>query len=286
MDARTAVSKFIEDNRDLAVGGMHMHNNPMSLIREVIKQKKNIKTLSTSPSASINADLLIGSGLVSEILTSYVGFEHLGLAPSFRSSVESKKIRLRDVDEGFLVYGFRAGASSLAFMPFPDGIKSDLPKVSPDEYKYAKDPFTGKDVLCARSVQPDVAFIHCQKADEFGNAIFEGSVFTDLDMLKASDKVVIQAEEIVPHEFILKHPKKTSVPAFLVDAVVHVPFGCHPTSSHSYYTYDEDHLKIYLESAKTDISTYIKEYVLECESNEEYLEKIGGRDKIQKLMGV
>ncbi len=174
MEAEDAVSKFVDDGVDIAVGGMHMHNNPMALIRELIRQNRKVKTLITSPSACINADILIGSGLVSEILTSYVGFEHLGLAPNFRRFVESNKVRLRDVDEGYLVYGFSAGASSLPFMPFPDGIISDLPKVNQEDYKFTTDPYTGKKVMCAKPIQPDVAMIHCQKTDEFGNGIFEG----------------------------------------------------------------------------------------------------------------
>lgn len=284
IDAKDAVDRFVGDDLEIAVGGMHMHNNPMALIRELIRQNKRIKTLVTSPSACINADVLIGAGLVSEILSSYVGFEHLGLAPNYRKFAESNKIKVRDVDEGLIVYGFRAGASSLPFMPFPEGIISDLPDANQEDYGYTTDPYTGKKVLCAKSIQPDVAIIHCQKADEFGNGIFEGSMFTDLEMLKASDKVVLQVEELVPHEYIVKNSKRTSVPSFLVDAVVHVPFGCHPTSSHSYYTYDEEHLKEYLEMAKSDFSSYLKKYVFEYKDNEDYIERIGGRDKVQDLM--
>ena len=45
----------------------------------------------TSLSAYINADLMIGSGLVEEILTAYVGMEHIGLAPNFRKAVEKRR---------------------------------------------------------------------------------------------------------------------------------------------------------------------------------------------------
>jgi glutaconate CoA-transferase subunit A len=198
MDVKEAVDKFITDDLELGIGGMHMHNNPMALIREIIRQNKKIGTVVTSPSGSINADLLIGSGLVSEILTCYVGLEHYGLAPNYRKFVESGKIKIRDVDEGYIVYGLRAGASSLPFMAYPEGIITDLPKVNPDDYKFVKDPYTGKDVMLARSIQPDVSIVHCQKADQYGNAIFEGSVFTDYEMIKASDKVILQVEEVVP----------------------------------------------------------------------------------------
>jgi len=284
MDAKDAVEKLVPDDSMIGIGGMHMHNNPMALIREIIRQNKKVKTLVTSPSGSVNADLLVGSGLVSEILTCYVGLEHLGLAPNYRKFVESGKIKLRDVDEGYIVYGLRAGASSLPFMAFPQGITTDLPKVNREDYKYTKDPFTGDDVLCAKAIQPDVAIVHCQKSDKYGNGIFEGSIFTDFEMIKASDKVVLQVEEVVPTEYIQRHSKHVTVPSFLVDAVVHVPFGCHPTASHNYYDYDEEHLKTYLEMAKGDFSSYLKDYIFECKTHSDYIEKIGGRAKIQDLV--
>jgi len=57
----------------------------------VIRQQKKVKRLVTSLSAYINADLMIGSGLVEEILTAYVGMEHIGLAPNFRKAVEKRR---------------------------------------------------------------------------------------------------------------------------------------------------------------------------------------------------
>ncbi|TET89304.1 MAG: CoA transferase subunit A [Methanomassiliicoccales archaeon] len=285
MEAGDAVSKFVKDGCLLAVGGMHMHNNAMAVIREIVRQKKSIGSLTTSPSACTNADMLIGAGLVGEIYCSYVGFEHLGLAPNFRKSAQSGDLKVRECDEAFSVYSLRGGASSLPFHPLPKGLEAtSVPKLNPDDYKFTKDPFTGEDVMCVRSLQPDVAVIHCQKADAYGNAIFEGSKFTDFDMIKASDKVIIQVEEVVPTEYILEKTHKVNVPGLLVDAVINVPFGCHPTASHRYYTYDEDHLKEYLKACKEDFSAYLDKYVYGPKTNEDYLEVIGGREKATKLM--
>ena len=36
--------------------------------------------------------------------------------------------------------------------------------------------------------------------------------------------------------------------------------------------------------AKTDFSAYLKEFIFECKGNDDYIEKIGGRTKIQELM--
>lgn len=285
MSVNQAIQRFMPDTCDtLAIGGMHMHNNPMALIREVIRQQKKVKRLVTSPSACINADLMIGSGLVEEILTAYVGFEHLGLAPNFRKAVEKKTIKLLEADEPFLVYGFQAGAGGLPFIPYPKGLElTDIPKVNPDLYRFTTDPYTGEEVMTAAPIKPSVALIHCQEADPYGNAIFKGSEFTDRQMIFASDVVILQVETIVPNLAEKYGSTKVNVPGFLISAVVEAPFGCHPTSSHGYYTFDEAHLKSYLKSCKNPeaYGEYFKQYVTGI-SEKEYCGKIGP-DKLNAM---
>lgn len=285
MSAREAVSRWIGDQcESLAVGGMHMHNNPMALIREVIRQGKKIKRLITSPSADINADLLIGAGLVEEILTAYVGFEHLGLAPNFRRAVETKSMRLLECDEPFIVYGLQAGAGGLPFIPYPKGLElNDLHKINPEMYRFTTDPYTGDEVMTAAPIKPSVALVHCQEADPYGNALFKGSEFTDRQMVMAADTVIIQAERIVPDLARKYGSTKVNVPGFLVSAVVEAPYGCHPTSSHGYYTFDEAHLKEYIKACKTPetFAAYLQHYVTGI-PEEEYAGKIG-TERLQTL---
>lgn len=285
MSVSEAIQRFVPDRcGSLAVGGMHMHNNPMALIREVIRQGKKIKRLITSPSADINADLLLGSGLVEEILTAYVGFEHLGLASNFRRAVEKKTVKLLECDEPFLVYGFQAGAGGLPFIPYPKGLElNDLHKINPELYRFTTDPYTGEQVMTAAPIKPSVALIHCQEADPYGNAIFKGSEFTDRQMIFAAETVVLQVEKIVPDLAKKYGAKRVNVPGFLVSALVEAPYGCHPTSSHTYYSDDEEHLRAYLKACKSPESwaEYLHQYVLGIQE-EEYAGKIGW-ERLQNL---
>ena len=283
VSATEAVEKFMKSGCILGVGGMHMHNNPMTLIREVVRKGTRIGTLVTSPSANINADLLIGANLVNEIFCSYVGFEHLGLAPNFRAAVEQKKLKVREGDEASVVFGLRAGMSSLPFIPFPKGLElAETWKVNRIDFAETTDPFTGEKVLCVKPLKPDVSFIHCQKADAYGNGILEGSKFTDVDMAKASDTVILQTEEIVSEDYIVKNAHKVAIPAMLTDAIVLAPFGCHPTSSHSYYTYDEPHLIEYLKACKEGFDGYLQKFVKGPKTHEEYV-KIIGKERLEQL---
>ena len=275
-----AVERYVPDGVGLlSVGGMHLHNNPMALVREVIRQQRTIRRLLTSPCGALNADLLVGAGLVQEIATSYVGFEHLGLAPCFRRAAESGAIRVLECDEAYITHGLYAGAGGLPFIALPAGLEaSDVPKVNQESYAMATDPFTGGQVLVGAPLRPDVALIHAYQADERGNAVLGGAHFVDRLMVQAAKTVVLQVEQVVSTQEIAAHPVGTTIPGFLVQAVVEVPGGCYPTASHGAYDFDEDQIKVYLSMAGNAEGTmeYLGQQVTGV-TEDEYLEKASPR---------
>jgi glutaconate CoA-transferase subunit A len=241
-------------DRDLglvALGGMHMHNNPMELVRELVRQRRRIRRLLTSPSGGIGADLLLRAGLVDEIATSYVGFEHLGLAPWFRRRVEAGDVRVLEMDEASITHGLYAGAGGLPFIPLPPGLDlADVCRVNPETYRWVNDPFTGEQRLAVRAIRPDLALTHATEADQRGNAAFKGCAFTDRLMALASRRVVLQVERLVPAGRVSGYPPGSTLPGFLVDTVVVASGGCLPTAAHGEYGYDEAVLAEYLASAR------------------------------------
>jgi glutaconate CoA-transferase subunit A len=271
-----AVERYVPDGVGLlAVGGMHLHNNPMALVREVIRQDRKIRRLLTSPCGALNADLLLGAGLVREIATSYVGFEHLGLAPCFRRAAESGTIRILECDEAYITHGLYAGAGGLPFIALPAGLEiSEVPKVNQESYAMTTDPFTGGQVLVGAPLCPDVALIHASMADERGNAVIAGAHFVDKLMVQASKTVLLQVEEVVSTEEIARHPVGATIPGFLVHAVVEVPGGCYPTASHGAYDFDEEQIKLYMAMAGKDegAKAYLQRYVTGA-SEQEYLQQ-------------
>lgn len=251
--AAEAVASLVPDGTGLlAVGGMHMHNNPMALVRQVVDSGRRIRRLLTSPSAGLNADLLIGAGLVDEVATSYIGFEHLGLAPCFRREVEAGRLRVVELDEASIVHGLYAGAGGLPFMALPRGLElSDVPAVNQESYRMVEDPFTGERYLAVAPLRPDVALIHATEADLRGNAAFKGSCFTDRLMAMAARHVIVQVERLVPTAEIARYPAGSTLPGLLVDAVVVVPGGCLPTAAQGEYGFDEAALRQYVAQART-----------------------------------
>ena len=136
MTPEEAVAQLIPDRSpSLWVGGMHMHNVPMALVRPLVRQGKRFDTLYAGPSASLAAELLIGAGLVDRVVVSYIGYEHLGLAPVFRRVAESGAItpEIVDVDGGSLTLALQAGAWGQPFAVLPPGIENtSLEQASPE----------------------------------------------------------------------------------------------------------------------------------------------------------
>ena len=275
LELAEAISRFVPDGvASLAIGGMHMHNNPMALVRELVRQGKHIRRLITSPAACINADLLIGAGLVDEIVTSYVGFEHLGLAPAFRRFAQEGRLRVLEVDELTLVLALRAGASGQPFAVLPLGLElSDVPGANPEFYRETADPFSGRTVLAAPALRPQVALVYASQADRFGNAVYKGAPFLDREIIMASQATVLQVEQVVSNSQLTANPLLVTVPSFLVGAVVAARISCHPTASHRFYHYDEEHLKEYLRLAATEqgFEEYLDKYIRSSPTEKDYL---------------
>ena len=88
------------------------------------------------------------------------------------------------------------------------------------------------------ALNPDVALIHVQQADIYGNARVFGTGIAHEESALASKKVIVSAEEIIDTEEIRRDPGRTSIPYYAVDAVVHAPFGAWPGNCGGYYGSD------------------------------------------------
>jgi glutaconate CoA-transferase subunit A len=76
-----------------------------------------------------------------------------------------------------------------------------------------------------------------------------------------------------------------TVPAHLVAAVAHVPFGAHPSSCYPRYAYDRSHLQEYVAAAQSGpegLEKYLATYVQDSE--ESYRGAVGA-DRLTQLVG-
>ena len=112
---------------------------------------------------------------------------------------------------------------------------------------------------------------------EDGTVRIRGLTFADIEQAKSADAVIVTCEEIVPRADIRSDPDRNSLPPFLVDAVVPIPFGAHPTACPFFYDYDAAHLNQYRKMAEDDrrFDQYLAEWVYGVKDHKEYLDRIG-----------
>ena len=267
----------VKDGISLSMTSTHFNSVPMAAMRQVVRQRVRNLTIIPTPSSGIAIDLLIAGGCVGTVFASYVGLEFIGLAPNFRRAVEAKKIKIRESDEASLVMGYRAGASGIPFMAMPRFYElTDLPRANPKSFKRITDPFTGQPCYAVPALQPDVAVIHVQECDPYGNARQLGGNHMEGIIAKAAKHLIITTESIRPLEETKANPTRTTIPGILVNSVVELPYGAHPGLCPARYNYDEPHLRAYAQMAKEGRTPdYLEEYVFGLRDHGAYLDRIG-----------
>jgi glutaconate CoA-transferase subunit A len=235
----------------------------MELVREIVRQgKKDLTIVDREP--AMDFDLLIGAGCVSKVRAGMLAFEVFGFAPNFRKKSEAGEIITKEGACQPIIAGFRAAAMGIPSLPVKGMLGSDLLAISEEVggHTQVEDPFTKEKMIAVKAIVPDVAVIHAQKADEYGNVRIEGPKYEDIIKAKAAKKVVVSAEEIIPNSEFRKMPDLTTLPHFIVDAVVEAPRGAYPCSCANYYDADYDHVREYMKIASAgNFSEYLDKYV-------------------------
>lgn len=272
---------MVKDGMTVSIGGVHSHEAPCAFVRQLVRNGVKDLTVVPSNAAGYQVDLLIGAGCVKTLYNSYCGLDYLGVAPNFRRFAESGRLEVLEFEEMGLMRGLHASAGGVAFFPLPDGFLGvDVWKVNPDFYKVIEDPFTGRKVVVARPIRPDICIVHVAKCDPFGNAIEVG--LAD-ELHKAANQVIVTADEIVPLSYTEARHREVTLLGHFVHAVVKAPYGAHPGQCAGLYTDDEAHLREYQAAAKEDatFAKYLDRYVL-GKTHEQYLEQVG----IGRLLGL
>ena len=84
-------------------------------------------------------------------------------------------------------------------------------------------------------------------------------------MTRAAQKgVILTTEKIVDSEEIESEPERTTIPGFLVKAVVETPGGASPCSCHPYYGVDKDEMDRYLTLTRKENG--LREYLVSTDS--------------------
>jgi glutaconate CoA-transferase subunit A len=271
-------ASFVSDGMSVGIGGSTMSRTPMALIWQLIRAGK--KDLSCSRCIiSTDGDLLFGSGVANHIETSWFAQGILwGLSKVMRHHVESGAARYDEWSHMAMGMRYRAGGMGVPFLPIRSMLGSDVAKLRP-EAKEFDCPFTGEKLLLVPALNPDVALIHVQRCDAYGNAQMDGLQFMDSDLAMAANRVILTTERIVSNDQIRRAPDQTKIPFFCVDAVVEVPYGSAPHECFGIYEPMMQHLEKYVAQVNGDpiggMKKYLDDYVFGPKSWTEFLSMIG-----------
>ena len=259
MAAGEAVREFVSDGNVIAVGGTNHARTPMALLAEVLRQGRRELSLAR-PLTCFECELFIATGMATKVITSWVGIGHgWGLARVLREYVESGRITYEEWSHLGLGLRYKAGAMGVPFLPSYTMMGSDLGRRL--DLAYVDCPYTGQTLYAVPSLNPDVALIHVQRADIYGNAQIDGYELMDADVALAARRLVISTEEIVDTESLRSDPARTSIPGFAVDAVVSQPMGAYPHECYGHYLADEDAFREYMDGVRAAGSDGAREYV-------------------------
>ncbi len=311
---REAVARFVPDGSSVALGCQLEQMIPFAAGHEIMRQKKRGLTL-IGPISDILFDQMIGAGCVSRVIAAWVGNVMMGSAYNFRRAVEQEGLKVTDMTNFTVALALQAAAMGVPFLPtltaqgsdvardnefFAEiespfdaettrSLDSDAPKpgvsslgMTPVKVGLRKKP----KLHAVKALHPDVAIVHVQRADAEGNAHCWGNLGIILEAVKATERVIVAAEEIVPADVIASDPNRTVIPGFLVSAVVEAPMGAHPSPVQGYYKRDDAYFRQYHEQTKTKVEfeAWGQRWVYGVQDRAEYVKLLG--DRRVKELGV
>ena len=241
-------------------------NAPSEAARALVRQGVRNLHLVTIPTGGYPSDLLIGAGAVSSVETSGISLSEFGQAPRFGQAVKSGAVVIKDATCPAVYAALQAGEKGLPFIPIR-GILDSALAARRDDWKVIDNPFAedGNEdpVLLLAAIRPDVALIHAEKADRFGN-VWVGREKELATVAHAAHRTLVTTEEIVDGD-LMADPLTAAgcLSGMYVDAIAEVKNGCWPIALGDLYGRDDDHLREYATAARQDdtFEIYLKRYV-------------------------
>lgn len=277
MTLRDAIAEFVHDGSSVAIEGF-THIIPYAAAHEIIRQRKRDLTVYRM-TADIVVDQLIAGDCVKSLTSSFIGNSSVGSLHELRRRIEGKgrgPLDYHEYSHGGMIARYNAGASGLPFYPLLSYAGSDLPEVN-DDIRVIESPYGGEKIYVVPPINPDVAILHAQRADAKGNVQIWGLTGIQQQVAYAADKVIVTVEELVADEIVTSDPNRTLLPSHVVDAVVEVPKGAHPSFVQGYYDRDGDFYRRWNDISKDPevLADWLNEWIHELDGHHDYVNKQG-----------
>jgi glutaconate CoA-transferase subunit A len=241
----------IKNGQTVAIGGFGADNHPMALVREIIRQGTKDLTIIASATAGLEIDLLIGAGCVKKLIAPYVGQEmYCPIGHNFRKYAEAGLIEVWECSEYILYAGLFAAASGQEFFSWRGGVGTSIPELNKDLVEFIDPIGKTKKIIAVPPLRADWAIIHVGWSDVYGNGQHLGARFGDRWLARAADRIMTQAERIVPNDVIRRNPFMTTIA--YADCVIEAPYGGHPYAAHAFYKEDVEFIEDYVRCSEAN----------------------------------
>jgi glutaconate CoA-transferase subunit A len=273
-----AVARFVPQGSSVVMGAALESLIPFAAGHEIIRRRVRDLTL-IGPISDMLFDQLIGAGCVRKVIAAWVGNVSAGLGHNYRRACEQgipHRLDVIDHSNFTISLALLAGGLGAPFIPTYSLLGTDIPKTNPS-FRQSLSPFGGEKILLVPSLQPDVAILHVQRSDENGNAHVWGNLGISEEAALASERIIIVAEEVVPHHIIVSDPNRVIAPSFKVCAVVREPGGAHPSPVQGYYNRDHEYYHEYHRATRTVEGNveWTDKWVADAKDRAGYLQKLG-----------
>lgn len=272
-----AVADLVRDGDVVAIEGF-THLICFAAGHEIIRQGRRDLTLARM-TPDVVYDQMIGAGVASKLIFSWLGNPGVGSLHAIRRRIEKsdpEPLEIEEYSHFGMVSRYTAGAAHLPFFPLRSYEGSDIPTVNP-KIRRVESPYGDGEIAVVPPLNPDVAIIHAQRADDEGNTQIWGLLGSQKEVAFASKRVIVVVEEVVASEVVRADPNRTVIPGIKVDAVVEEPFACHPSYVQGYYDRD-NRFYVDWDAIARDPETFdqwLKDWVFDLSTHKDYLEKFG-----------
>ncbi len=285
MTLKEAVQKFVKDGDNVGIGGFVNGRQPIAIVHEIIRQGRKDLTLSFQ-SAGLAVEYLAGAMVLDESKNSikrlelaYWAHEAFGISPLFRYLAENGKIEIEDWSNYNMSARFKAGSMGLPFIPCRSPLGSDMLKKN--RAKVIECPFTGRPIMLLPASHPNVALIHVQEADIYGNCRIQGPTYTCPEIAMASAYTIVTCDRLIEHDDMTRYPNRVTIPFFAVDAVIEVPFGSYPGNCNGVHYFDEKHIALFRDACEkfrkgdpAALTNYYEKYIFGVSDFSEFIDQI------------
>ncbi|AZS87863.1 CoA-transferase [Streptomyces griseoviridis] len=245
MTAEEAVSR-LESGMTLGIGGWGSRRKPMALVRALLRS--DVRDLTVVSYGGPEVGMLAAAGRLRKLVTAFVTLDSIPLEPHYRAARERGAFELAEIDEAMFMWGLRAAANRLPFLPVRAGLGSDVMRINPGLRTVTSPYEDGETFVAMPALRLDAALVHVNRADRLGNGQYLGPdpYFDDL-FCAAAESAYLSCERVVDTAELAKTggPQSLLVKRHRVTGVVEAPGGAHFTSCAPDHDRDEAFQKLY-----------------------------------------